>query len=147
MYGYVRELLAEKGGAVYTVPPDATVSQAVRLMNDHGIGALVVVRDRSIVGMFTERDVLRRVVDTARDPNTTRVAAVMTANVIAASPSMRVEQAMRLMTDRRFRHLPVLAGDELIGMVSIGDLNRWVTINQEHEIQKLTDYITGKAPA
>lgn len=144
MYGFVSSVLAEKGRQVYTIQPAATVADAVRQMNEKGIGALLVVDGERPVGIFTERDVLRRVVDADRDPALTRVAEVMTRNPVTIGPDWHVEEAMQLMTSHRFRHLPVLEDGRLVGMISIGDLLRWVTIHQEDHIRQMTDYITGR---
>jgi CBS domain-containing protein len=116
-------------------------------MNEKGVGALLVVDAGRPVGMFTERDVLRRVVDADRDPAQTRVSSVMSRDVMTISPGLHVEEAMTLMTTRRFRHLPVLEGGEVVGMVSIGDLMRWITLHQEDHIRQMTEYITGQGPA
>lgn len=145
MYGFVSSVLAEKGRQVYTIARTATVSEAVREMNEKGVGSLLVMGERRPAGIFTERDVLRRVVDADRDPALTRVGEVMTRDIAAIDPAWHVEDAMRLMTDRRLRHLPVLDGDDLVGMISIGDLLRWVTINQEDHIRAMTEYINGSA--
>lgn len=145
MYGFVSSVLAEKGRQVYTISRTATVSEAVREMNEKGVGSLLVIDGRHPVGIFTERDVLRRIVDADRDPALTRVGEVMTRDLAAIEPSWHVEDAMRLMTERRLRHLPVMEGGEVLGMISIGDLLRWVTINQEDQIRAMTDYITGRA--
>lgn len=146
MYGYLSAVLADKGRHVYTISPEATVQVAVHNMDEYGVGALLVVERGQPVGMFTERDVLRRVVEPVRDPGTTYVAQVMTSAVTTAEPDMRVEDAMSLMTNSRFRHLPIVEAGNVVGLVSIGDLMRWVSMNQEAHIQHLTDYITGKAP-
>ncbi len=147
MYGHVSAVLADKGRHIYTVAPHATVRDAVRQMNDSGVGALLVTEKSHPVGIFTERDVLRRVVDIGRDPNSTRIADVMTSELVVVEPSTRIEQAMAVMTQRRCRHLPVVENGEVAGMVSIGDLIRWVSMNQEVEIQHLVDYITGRQQA
>jgi CBS domain-containing protein len=145
VYGFVSSVLAEKGRQVYTIARTATVAEAVREMNEKGVGSLLVMGERRPAGIFTERDVLRRVVDADRDPALTRVGEVMTRDIAAIDPAWHVEDAMRLMTDRRLRHLPVMEGDELVGMISIGDLLRWVTINQEEHIRRMTEYINGRA--
>ena len=144
MFGFVSSVLAEKGRQVYTIGKGVTVSQAVREMNEKGIGALVVTESGHPIGMFTERDVLRRVVDADKDPAMTRVSSVMTRNIVAIAPTDRVEEAMALMTERRMRHLPVIEGGQLIGMISIGDLMRWITLHQEDQIRHMTEYITGQ---
>ena len=137
MYGSLGEVLAEKGGQVYVISRGDTVRAAVRKMNDRGIGALVVMQDDRVIGIFTERDVLRRVVDEGRDPKATPIEAVMTTDVSFASKETSVAATMELMTSGRFRHLPVLDGDKLIGMISIGDLLRWLMLHQEHLINQL----------
>jgi len=144
MYGHVRDLLAEKGRQVYTIRKGATVCEAVREMNRKGVGALLVMADDRPVGIFTERDVLRRVVDVDRDPELTKVVEVMTADPVTVPPSTRVEEAMAEMTSRRFRHLPVLEAGEVVGLVSIGDIMRWVMMHMEDDLQHMTEYITGK---
>jgi CBS domain-containing protein len=143
VYGYVREVLAEKGSAVHTIPVGATVREAVREMNAHGIGALLVLRTDEVAGIFTERDVLRRVVDAGMDPNKTRVADMMTSPVFTITSATRVADCMEMMTERRCRHLPVVDDGQLVGMISIGDLLRWVTRVQQEDIEQMTEYITG----
>ena len=147
MYGYVSSLVSEKGRQLYTVGRSATVSQAVREMNDKGIGALLVMDGTQVAGIFTERDVLRRVVDADRDPALTKVAAVMTRNPATIALSAHVSEAMSLMTERRFRHLPVMEDGAVVGMLSIGDILRWLTMQQEDEIRQMSAYITGQPPA
>lgn len=147
MYGHVSAVLAEKGAQVYTVAPTSTVRDAVREMNEKGVGALLVMVEEEPVGIFTERDVLRRVVDEGRSPQSTRVADVMTADLLVVEPGTPIEQVMATMTERRIRHLPVVEDGKLVGLISIGDVTRWVSVNQEAHIQQMTDYITGRAPA
>jgi len=144
MFGLVSSVLAEKGRQVYTIPKGVTVAEAVAEMNDKGIGALLVLDGRRPAGIFTERDVLRRIVDRDKDPAMTRVAEVMTRDLVTIPVESRIEEAMALMTERRFRHLPVTEGGEVVGMISSGDLMRWITINQENYIRQMTDYITGR---
>ena len=144
MFGLVSSVLAEKGRQVYTVAKGISVAEAVREMNEKGIGALLVTEGRKPVGIFTDRDVLRRVVDADKDPAFVHVSQVMTRNLLTISPDTRIEEAMTIMTERRLRHLPVIADAEVVGMVSSGDLMRWITINQEQYIQQMTDYITGR---
>ena len=147
MYGYVSSVVGEKGRQLYTVGRATTVSQAVREMNDKGIGALLVMDGEKMVGIFTERDVLRRVVDADRDPALTKVAAVMTRGPLTIDISAHVSEAMNLMTTRRFRHLPVTDNGSVIGMLSIGDILRWLTMQQEDEIRQMSAYITGQGPS
>lgn len=147
MYGLVRDVLSEKGRTVHTVSPRASVREAVRKMNELGVGSLLVMEEGRPVGIFTERDVLRRVVDAGRDPEATRVEEVMSSPVVTIRPETPVREAMETITTLRHRHLPVMDGGQVVGMVSIGDLLRWVTYYQQREIEHMTDYITGRAPA
>lgn len=142
----VRAILDQKGTAVETTNPEATVSDAVRAMNRARIGCLVVLDGDRPVGIFTERDVLTRVVDAGLDPTTTPVARVMTRDLVAIRPETQVPQAMAIMTEKRCRHLPVLDGGQLAGMVSIGDVTRWNVRDQRHTIEDLVSYITGEYP-
>ena len=139
-------VLASKGHTVHSVSPTATVLEAVRKMNEERIGALLVCADDDVDGIYSERDVLIRVVDEGRDPNATTVADVMTRELVAVKPSMTVEEAMAVVTDRRCRHLPVMDGSHVVGLVSIGDLTRWVSRNQEIHIQDLVNLITDRYP-
>lgn len=147
MYGHVSALLGDKGRQVYTTDQKSTVREAVRRMNEKGVGALLVVEEGRPAGIFTERDVLRRVVDEGRNPDTVHVAEVMTRDILTVEPATTVEEVMATMTASRIRHLPVLENGELVGMISIGDITRWISVNQEAHIQRMTDYITGRAPA
>lgn len=140
------EVLRDKGSVIHTIAADSTVLAAVRRMNEHKIGALVVVEGGSVVGMFTERDVLQRVVDSALDPSRTAVASVMTRAVVHVRPKTLVEEAMAIMTEKRCRHLPVMESGRVIGMVSIGDLTRWIVKDQSIGIRDLIEYIQGKYP-
>ncbi len=139
-------VLISKGHTVHSVSPTATVLEAVRKMNGERIGALLVCADNEVVGILTERDVLIRVVDEGRDPTVTSVSDVMTRELVAVKPSMTVEEAMAVVTERRCRHLPVMDGPQLVGLVSIGDLTQWMSRNQEIHIQDLVNFITDKYP-
>lgn len=145
MYGYITSVIAEKGRQVYTIRKNASVAEAVHEMNTKGIGALLVVEDNRAVGIFTERDVLRRVVDADRDPTALKVGEVMTRNPVTIDCGDHVQQAMGIMTERRFRHLPVMENGEIVAMLSIGDVLKWLTIHQEAEIRQMSEYITGRA--
>jgi CBS domain-containing protein len=141
----VRELLERKGSHVLTIGPAASVLQAALLMNEHRVGALVVVDGGRVAGMFTERDVLMRVVAERRDPEATRVSEVMTTSVVCCSPDTTVDEARGVMRDRRIRHLPVADGDgRLLGLISIGDLNAQLQAAQEQTVFLLTEYIQGR---
>jgi CBS domain-containing protein len=141
----VRDILERKGTQVWTVGPQATVMQAATLMNEYKIGALVVTDAGRIIGMFTERDVLRRVVGEHRDPLTTLVADVMTTEVLCCTPRTLLEEARTVMKERRIRHLPVSDDDgRLLGLISIGDLNAFHQASQEQTIFLLQEYMYGR---
>jgi len=141
----VREILHRKGSHVQTVGPDATVMDAATLMNEHKIGALAVLDRGQVVGMFTERDVLRRVVGERRDPVTTRVHEVMTSEIVCCRVETTIEEVRGSMMNRRIRHLPVIDGEgQLIGMISIGDLNALQATHQEQTIHHLHEYLYGR---
>jgi CBS domain-containing protein len=144
----VRELLDRKGTDVHAVGPDATVLEAAQLMNRRGIGGLVVIDAmEQLIGIFTERDILRRVLGERRDPVTTRVADVMTRDLVVMRPSASVVDAMKVVSEKRIRHIPVVEAGTVVGVVSQGDLNHWLVRNREGQIQDLVDYVTGKYPA
>lgn len=146
MHDPVSAILEHKGTEVETTSPEVTVAEAVRAMNAARIGALVVLEGERPVGIFTERDVLVRVVDAGRDPHTTRVGDLMTRELAVIRPTTRVEEAMAAMTEKRCRHLPVVEEGRLTGMISIGDLTRWTVRNQRHTIDDLVSYIGGEYP-
>lgn len=137
----VREILARKGSDVVTADVGQTVLEAAQLMNTRSIGAVVVTEGGTMCGIFTERDVLRRVVAESRDPRTTRVSEVMTTRVVTTSDQTTIEECAELMTMRRIRHLPVMAGGQLTGMVTIGDLLAWQTAEQAATITQLNSFI------
>lgn len=141
----VIHILAEKGSSVFTVDPDRSVLEAARLMNRHQVGALVVSNGERVAGMFTERDVLQRVVAERRDPATTLVREVMTEDIVTASPDTSVDEARTIMRNRRVRHLPVVdPAQNLLGLISIGDLNAWRLNGHEKQIHYLEDYLYGR---
>jgi len=142
----LKEIIEMKGAHVHSVSPKASVLDAVRQMNEERIGCLLVKEDDAVVGIFTERDVLTRVVDSGLDPAGTRVSEVMTTDPVSVRSTLTVPEAMAVVTERRCRHLPVIEEGRLIGMVSIGDLTRWAVRGQAIHIQHLVDYITGKYP-
>jgi len=146
MQSTLSAVLQSKGHEVLTIAPEKTVLEAVRTMNEHGVGSLLVMNGDEVVGIFTERDVLRRVVDAELDPRTTKVAKVMTRELVTVRQRMTVTEAMAVVTEKRCRHLPVIEDGQLLGMVSIGDLTRWVSRAQAFHIQDLVNYITGQYP-
>ncbi len=142
----VRDVLTSKGSKVFSTSPDATVLEAVGRMNEHKIGALVVMDGEDVVGMFTERDVLRRVVGQERSASATKVGEVMTSEVVCCKPDADLDDVAAIMKNRRVRHVPV-CGDEgrLLGLISMGDLNAFNSSNQETTIHFLNEYIYGRA--
>ena len=141
--GTIDAILNQKSGDIWTVSPDETVYDAIKLMAEKNVGALLVMEGEKIVGMVTERDYARKVVLQGRSSATTPVRDIMSAPVITASPADTVEHAMRLMTDRRIRHLPVVRGEAVVGVVSIGDLVRSIIDAQRSTIEALQSYIQG----
>ncbi len=142
----LNEILREKAGQpLHGINQDATVLEAVQMMNELSIGALIVRHQGNMVGIFTERDVLRQVVGRQRDPAGVRVADVMTTRVICCTPATSIEEARELMKTRRIRHLPILdAEGEVVGVVSIGDLNAHLTTHHEVTIHYLHEYLHGR---
>jgi CBS domain-containing protein len=139
-------LLERKGSTVFSLPPDVTVVAAVKEMDRHKIGAILVIDSGRIVGIFTERDVLTRVVAAGLDPKKTPIERVMTRDPMTVPSTTTVEEVMKLITDKRFRHLPVVDGGRLVGMVSIGDILRRMVDTHRHEAEQLKQYITGGYP-
>ena len=145
--GTVEMVLRQKGTAVFSVPPTASVHEALRLMAARNVGAVLVLEGSRLVGVFSERDWARQVSDRAPDPYTTRISEVLTEDLVCVSPTDEVTDCMRLMIEHRVRHLPVVDAEELVGLVSIGDLVNWVISVQDGTIEQLERYITGTYPA
>lgn len=141
----IDQLLKIKGHAVWSIAPNASVFDAIRLMAEKDVGALAVVEDDRLVGIFTERDYARRIILHGLSSKTTPVAEVMTRKVAVADPEKTVEQCMALMTEKRIRHLPVMQGDALVGMISIGDLVKATIAEQQFVIAQLESYIYGRS--
>ncbi|MFA9479592.1 CBS domain-containing protein [Phycisphaerales bacterium AB-hyl4] len=140
-----REVLKNKGSHVFSIGPQATAHEAALLMNEHKIGCLVVLDGGCIVGIFTERDMLRRVVARRLDPADALVGDVMTREVVCCQPDATLDDARSVIMHRRIRHLPVVDDrGRLNGLISIGDLNAWQITGQEIEIQYLHEYIHGR---
>ncbi len=137
------QLLGAKGHEVFSVAPGASVLDAVRQMAERHIGALLVIEGDRLEGIVSERDYARKVVLAGRSSSTTAVREIMSSPVVTIGPDNTVDDAMRLMTDRRIRHLPVARGAELLGVVSIGDLVKSVIEEQRHTIEDLRSYIQG----
>lgn len=139
----ISALLERKGSVVHSVPATVTITEAVAEMNRHRIGSLVVLEGGQPIGIFTERDVLLRVVGEGIDPKIVRVADVMTTKLITISPETTVEETMVLFAEKRCRHLPVIANNRLLGLISIGDISRWVADTHRAEAEHLKSYIAG----
>lgn len=136
-------LLEGKGRALHAVPVTVTVYEAVEAMNRHRIGAMLVMDGPKLAGIFTERDALTRVISASLDPKVTPVSKVMSANVLTIAPETTVQQVMDIFAERRCRHLPVIQNDKLVGLVSIGDVSRWVANSHRAEAESLRQYIAG----
>jgi CBS domain-containing protein len=137
----VRQLLDRKGGAIFSVQPEAAVLEAIRAMAAHHVGALLVMQGSKLAGIVSERDYARKVILKGRSSADTPVRDIMSSPVITVSLDDSVQRCMELMTERRVRHLPVLEGDTVVGMVSIGDLVKAVIAEQQQQIEQLESYI------
>ena len=136
-------LLSKKEHSIYTVPLDATVAEAVSEMNLRKIGFVMGLSSSKLVGVFSERDVLVRVVATGLDPQNTPVSEVMSSKVRTISPGDTAERALSIMTENRCRPLPVMRDDQLVGLISIGDITRWIAHTHQLEADHLRSYVTG----
>ena len=139
----VKQLLEEKGREVWSIGPEASVYEAIRLMAEKEIGSLLVMREGAVVGIVSERDYARKVDLEGRSSKETPVSEVMTARVAYARPDQSVDECMAMMTEKRVRHLPVMDGNELLGVVSIGDLVKSIIAEQQDTIKQLEQYISG----
>jgi len=141
--GTIHEILHNKGSSVWSISPDTLVYDAIALMADKNIGALLVVDHGKLVGILSERDYTRKIALKGKSSKQTRVKEILSGQVIRVSPAHTVEDCMRLMTDHRIRHLPVLDGDKIMGIISIGDLVNWIISTQTTTINQLQTYISG----
>jgi CBS domain-containing protein len=139
----ISSLLHHKGQALWSISPDATVFEAIKLMADKNIGALLVLLDGKLVGLFTERDYARKIALQGKSSKETRVRDVFTGVVITVRPDDSVEDCMKLMTEHRVRHLPVVDKESVLGIVSIGDLVNWTISAQDAQIAQMEQYIAG----
>ena len=140
----VASILKKKGDAIWSVEPTATVYEAIAMMAEKSVGALLVVSDGKLVGIISERDYARKVVLKRRSSSDTLVHEIMTGSVITVTPDHSVENCMKMITEHRVRHLPVLAGDTLLGVISIGDLVNAIITEQAETIGHLHTYISGR---
>jgi CBS domain-containing protein len=143
MHQLLSAILEEKSGEVLQIDGGATVFEAITMMVHANVGSLLVTEDGEIVGIMTERDYLRRVTLQGRTDKETPVRDIMSSPLVVATPETLIDECMAMMTDRRIRHLPVVDGGAVVGVVSIGDLVKFRAKEQAFEIKYLTDYITG----
>ena len=141
--GKVRNILHNKGNAVYSVEPDTMVYRAIELMCEKNIGGLLIVENGKLVGIFTERDYARKLILKGKSSKDTPIKDLMTSNLVTVSPDTSIDDCMRVMTGRKIRHLPVLENGNLVGVISIGDVVHYVIEEQKSIIEHLEHYITG----
>jgi CBS domain-containing protein len=139
----ISSLLFHKTSAVWSIAPEASVFEAIKLMADKNIGSLLVISGNTLAGIFTERDYTRKIALQGKTSRDTRVREVMCRDVPTVSPDDSVEECMRLMTENRVRHLPVMEGTNVVGIVSIGDLVNWIISTQNAHIEQMEQYIAG----
>ena len=137
----VSELLKNRGPALFHISPDATVFEALQVLERHGVGALLVMVDGKLTGVVSERDYTRKVALQGKNSKEVKVAAIMTGNVITVAPDTRTRACMALMSQKRIRHLPVVDGGKVVGMISIRDLMDDIIADHEQTIEQLTSYI------
>ena len=141
--GTIDNILHLKGRGVWSISPEETVFTALQQLSDKNVGALLVMDEDRLLGMFTERDYSRKIILKGRSSRDTKIGEVVSAPVLTVSPEHTVEECMRLMTDHRVRHLPVLEGGKVVGIVSIGDLVNWTISAQTVAIEQMQSYIAG----
>ena len=141
--GNIGAILSQKSGEIFSVSPETTVHDAVAMMDEKNVGALLVMKDDKLVGMLSERDYTRKVMLRGKKSSDTKVSEIMSTNLTVAHPNEGVEECLRVMTDKRFRHLPVLDGERVVGVISIGDLVKHVISCQSAAIAHLENYIHG----
>lgn len=144
--GTIDWILTQKGNRIWSIAPEATVYDAISLMSHKNIGALLVMKDDKLVGMISERDYTRKIALKGKSSKQTSVREITSTPVITVPPGSTVQECMRLMTEHRIRHLPVVDREKVIGVVSIGDLVNWTISAQNVALNQMEDYITGKYP-
>ena len=139
----VRDILRDKGTAVYSISPDASVYDALRLMAEKNVGSLLVLEGDRMAGMISERDYARKIVLMDKLSRETKVKEIMTTEVLTVTPDMDLDECMKIITDKRVRHLPVVEDDGVIGIISIGDIVKGIIDHKESVIEQLESYIKG----
>jgi CBS domain-containing protein len=142
--GTIGTILHHKGATVWTISPEATVFEAIQFLAKKNIGALPVVHEEKLIGIFSERDYTRKVALEGKSSHTTKVRDIISTNVTTISPNETVEDAMRLMTDKHVRHLPVVEDKRIVGFVSIGDMVNWIISAQNAAIDQMEAYLSGR---
>ena len=140
----IRDILQEKGFEVYSIPPDATVYEALQKLADKNVGALLVMQDDSVVGIISERDYARKVVLKGKFSKDVPVSEIMSSHILRIDPDQDIEACMALMTDKHVRHLPVVENGRVVGIISIGDIVKAIIEHKEETIAQLENYIKGK---
>jgi signal-transduction protein with cAMP-binding, CBS, and nucleotidyltransferase domain len=141
--GTIGELLQNKGGNIWSIDPGASVYEALQIMAEKDVGALIVIEEGKLIGIFSERDYARKVILKGRTSKETKVSELMTQKVLYVTPEMTINECMALITDKRIRHLPVLKDGQLVGIVTIGDVVKSIISEQEITISELVKYIAG----
>jgi len=139
----ISQLLDLKGHNVWSVKPQDQVFEAIRVMAEKGVGALLVIDNGRLAGIVSERDYARKVILVGKSSKSTHVEDIMTSNPVTVTPQQSVDECLSIMTARRFRHLPVVDGDEVVGVLSLGDLVKSIIDDQKHQIDSLEQYISG----
>lgn len=141
--GTINEILHHKGNAIWAISPDATVFEAIQMMDAKNVGALLVTENEKLVGLVSERDYTRKVALKGKSSRELKVREILSEHIVRVTPNQSIEECMKLMTEHRVRHLPVLDGDKIVGVISIGDLVNWIISAQSTTIHQLETYITG----
>ena len=145
--GTVGSILKHKGSNIWSISPDATVFEAISIMSDKNVGALLVMTGEKLLGIVSERDYTRKVALKGKSSKQTHVREIISSPAIFVTPERTVEECMRIMTEHRVRHLPLLEGEKVVGVISIGDLVNWIISAQSATITQLESYITGGYPS